>query len=110
LRTDPRCFRLLAVADPVVIELREWSRIAEDLSAERNRLTNRMREQLWRYFPAMLELEDDLGAEWLLDLWETVRTTREAGPSTLRSEVEVTVTAALCDQWPIACSASPAPC
>jgi hypothetical protein len=25
LRTDPRCFRLLAVADPVVIELREWS-------------------------------------------------------------------------------------
>src|SRR5262249_24035542 len=49
LRTDPRCFRLLAVADPVVIELREWSRIAEDLGAERNRLTNRMREQLWRY-------------------------------------------------------------
>ena len=32
LRTDPRCFRLLAVTDPVVIELREWSRIAEDLS------------------------------------------------------------------------------
>jgi hypothetical protein len=27
LRTDPRCFRLLAAADPVVIELREWSRI-----------------------------------------------------------------------------------
>ncbi|WP_373414144.1 transposase [Ensifer aridi] len=74
LRTDPRCFRLLAVADPVVIELREWSRIAEDLSAERNRLTNRMREQLWRYFPALLELENDLGAEWLLDLWETVPT------------------------------------
>src|SRR6516164_1113462 len=70
LRTDPRCFRLLAAADPVVIELREWSRIAEDLSAERNRLTNRMREQLWRYFPAMLELDGDLGAEWLLDLWE----------------------------------------
>jgi transposase len=70
LRTDPRCFRLLAVADPVVIELREWSRIAEDLATERNRLTNRMREQLWRYFPAMLELEDDLGAQWLLDLWQ----------------------------------------
>ena len=54
LRTDPRCFRLLAVGDPVVIELREWSRIAEDLGAERIRLTNRMREQLWRYFPAIL--------------------------------------------------------
>jgi len=74
LRTDPRCFRLLAVADPVVTKLREWSRIVEDLGAERNRLTNRMREQLWRYFPAMLELEDDLGAEWLLDLWQVVPT------------------------------------
>lgn len=79
LRTDPRCFRLLAVADPVIIELREWSRIAEDLSDERNRLTNRMREQLWRYFPALLELESDLGAEWLLDLWETAPTPDKAG-------------------------------
>ena len=78
LRTDPRCFRLLAVADPVVIELREWSRIAEDLGAERNRLTNRMREQLWRYFPAILGLEDDLGAEWLLDLWDAVPTPDKA--------------------------------
>jgi len=67
LRTDPRCFRLLATADPTVIELREWSRIAEDLNAERNRLTNRMCEQLWRYFSAMLDLESDLGAAWLLE-------------------------------------------
>jgi transposase len=72
---------LLAVTDPVVIELREWSRIAEDLSVERNRLTNRMREQLWRYFPAMLELENDLGAQWLLDLWETVPTPDKAARS-----------------------------
>ncbi len=78
LRTDLRCFRLLAVADPVVIELREWSRIADDLGAERNRLTNRMREQLWRYFPAMLDLESDLGAEWLLDLWEIAPTPGKA--------------------------------
>jgi transposase len=78
LRTDPRCFRLLAVAEPVVIELREWSRIAEDLGAERNRLTNRLREQLWRYFPAMLDLENDLGPEWLLDLEETVPTPGKA--------------------------------
>lgn len=71
LRTDPHCLRPLALADPVVIELREWSRIAEDLGAERNRLTNRFREQLWRYFPAILELEADLGSEWLLELWES---------------------------------------
>jgi transposase len=78
LRTDPRCFRLLAVANPVVSELREWSRIAEELGVERNRLTNRMREQLWRYFPAILELDSDLGASWLLDLWQTVPTPDKA--------------------------------
>jgi transposase len=78
LRTDAHCFRPLAVADPVVVELREWSRIAEDLGRERTRLTNRFREQLWRYYPAMLELESDLGAEWLLELWETVPTPDKA--------------------------------
>lgn len=78
LRTDPRCFRLLAIADPIVIELREWSRMTEDLGAERNRLTNRMRELLWRYYPALLTLENDLGADWLLDLWETVPTPAKA--------------------------------
>jgi transposase len=78
LRTDPRCFRLLAAADPAVIELREWSRIAGDLGTERNWLANRLREQLWRYFPAMLELESDLGATWLLDLWEVTPTPSKA--------------------------------
>jgi hypothetical protein len=72
LRTDPHCFRLLAAADPTVIELRECSRIAEDLNTEPNRL--RMREQLWGYFLAMLHLESDLGAARLLDLWEHVPT------------------------------------
>jgi len=66
LRTDARCFRRLTASDPVIVEVREWSRIADELSVERNRLANRLREQLWRYFPALLELETDVGAEWLL--------------------------------------------
>ncbi|MBV8662410.1 MAG: IS110 family transposase [Hyphomicrobiales bacterium] len=78
LRTDPRCFRPLIPADPIIVELREWSRIAEDLGVERNRLANRLREQLWRYFPALLELEDDLGAEWLLELWQAAPTPQKA--------------------------------
>src|SRR3954463_9908735 len=40
-RTDPRCFRALEPLDPVVVELREGSRMAEDLKQERNRLGNR---------------------------------------------------------------------
>jgi transposase len=78
LRTDPRCFRKLVAADPVMVELREWSRIAEEMGTERNRLTNRMREQLWRYFPAMLTLDDDLAAEWLLALWDLMPTPDKA--------------------------------
>jgi transposase len=78
LRTDPHCLRELAPTDPTLIELREWSRIAEDLTAERTRLTNRMRDQFWRYFPAILELDDDLGAEWLLDLLQLVPTPDKA--------------------------------
>jgi transposase len=74
LRTDTRAFRKLALADPTVIELREWSRMAEDLTAERTRLANRIREQLWRYYPQMLAVEPDVAAPWLLDLWQAVPT------------------------------------
>ncbi len=51
LRTDRRLFRRLHVADPRLIELRAWSRLAEELQEERVRLTNRMHHQLWRYHP-----------------------------------------------------------
>lgn len=79
LRTDPHCFRRLAPVDPVVIELREWSRIAEDLTQERTRLVNRVREQLWRYYPQMLEVGEDLAAAWFLELWARVSTPKAAG-------------------------------
>lgn len=78
LRTDRHCFRLLRPADPVAVELREWSRMAEDLQRERNRLSNRVREQLWRYYPQMLELTDDAGADWFLALWALAPTPAKA--------------------------------
>jgi transposase len=78
LRTDRRAFRLLAVDDPTIIELREWSRIAEELTQERNRLASRIRQQLWRYYPQMLEVADDLTAENFLALWECAPTPAEA--------------------------------
>ena len=74
LRTDRRAFRRLCPDDPVVVELREWSRLADDLKQERNRLANRVREQLWRYYPQMLKLTDDVAADWFLALWECVPT------------------------------------
>jgi transposase len=76
LRTDTRLFRKLSVADPLIIELREWSRIDEELKVERVRLANRLRDQLWRYYPQMLEL-GDLDEDWMLDLWEAAPTSEK---------------------------------
>ena len=78
LRTDGQAFRCLSMDDPVVVELREWSRMAEDLKRERCRLTNRVREQLWRYYPQMLALQSDLGGDWFLELWRLVPTPDKA--------------------------------
>ena len=78
LRTDRRAFRLLSVDDPLLIELREWSRMLEDLQQERTRLTNRVRDQLWRYYPQALEVNEDLGADWFLDVWEQAPTPAKA--------------------------------
>jgi transposase len=78
LRTDRHAFRRLAVDDPVVIELREWSRMTDDLQQERTRLANRVREQLWRYYPQALQLTDDLAADWFLALWHQAPTPAKA--------------------------------
>ena len=78
LRTDTRCFRRLKPDEPRLIELREQLRMTEECKHERIRLTNRMREQLWRYYPQMLDLSDDLSAAWILDLWALAPTPAKA--------------------------------
>ena len=77
LRTDPHCLRRLEPTDPEIIELREWSRLDEDLTRERVRLANRMRQQLWRYYPQFLDaVDDDVAAPWALNLWQNLPTPR----------------------------------
>jgi hypothetical protein len=78
LRTDRHCFRRLNPTDPVLIERREWSRMAEDLQQEYRRLANRLRHQLWRYYPQFLALGDDLTKAWQLELWELAPTPARA--------------------------------
>ena len=78
LRTDRRSFRHLQVESAEQIELREWSRMRDELQQEGTRLTNRMREQLRRHYPQMLELGGDLGATWFVELWEKAPTPAEA--------------------------------
>ena len=79
LRTDRHLFRCLQIADPHILELREWSRLAEELQQERVRLGNRLHHQLWRYYPQMLKLTDDLAAPWFLELWAIASTPAKAG-------------------------------
>jgi hypothetical protein len=78
LRTDRQAFRRLALDNPLVIELREWSRMHDELKQEQSRLANRVRDQLWRYYPQAGEITDDLTADWFLDLWEKVPTPAQA--------------------------------
>ncbi len=80
LRTDRHCFRRLEAGVPALVELREWSRMAEELGQERVRLANRLREQLRRYYPRALEGVGETALDhpepliWLVALMEAVGT------------------------------------
>jgi transposase len=74
LRTDPEAFRLLSPDNPLIVQLREATRTAADLTRDLGRLTNQMRDLLWRYYPQMLALDDNLAAGWILELWQLAPT------------------------------------
>ncbi|MCY4675112.1 MAG: IS110 family transposase [Bacteroidetes bacterium] len=78
VRTDPGCLRRLDPMDAEIIQLREWSRMAGELTAQRTRLTHQVRTQLWRYFPQFLELGFPLYSAVLRDLWTLIPTPARA--------------------------------
>jgi transposase len=70
LRIDRARFRRIRLDDPLVIQLRELSRVDEDLGRETNRLTNRLREQLHRFYVQALKLCPSADEPWLWTLLE----------------------------------------
>jgi transposase len=70
LRTDRARFRRIRLDDPRVIQLRELSRVDEDLGHEANRLANRLREQLHRFYVQTLKLCPAADEPWLWALLE----------------------------------------
>ena len=78
LRTDRRFFRRLAPDTPKMVQLREWTRIANELTGERPRLVNRQRQQLWRYYPQFLKVGSDLTKAWVPELWTLAPTPAKA--------------------------------
>jgi transposase len=56
LRTDVRAFRRVTGEHAVIVQIRQWSRMAEELAEELRSLTNRVREQVYRVAPGLLAL------------------------------------------------------
>jgi transposase len=65
LRTDRRAFRAVRPDDPAIIQLRELSRMLDELQVEEGRLANRLREQLYRVHAAWLTLSPAADEPWL---------------------------------------------
>lgn len=73
LRTDRRAFSRVALPAPTVIELREETRLHEELRTQFHQVSNRLRQQLQRFYPQLLEL-GDVSEPWLWALWELAPT------------------------------------
>jgi transposase len=78
LRTDPVAFRHLAVDDPQTIQLREYARHDTELGEDFRRLANRLREQLQRTWPELLQRVPAADERWLWALLTLAPTPLEA--------------------------------
>jgi len=65
LRTDRRAFRRVRPDDPLIIQLREVTRLREDLQEDEGRLANRLRDQLYRVDAAWLAFSAAADEPWL---------------------------------------------
>jgi transposase len=83
LRTDRAAFRRLHPEDPRVLQVRELSRLHAELVEEHGRLSNRLREQLWRFYPQLLALSPAAEEPWLWALLEQAPTPAQGRRLTL---------------------------
>jgi transposase len=74
LRTDAHAFRRVRLDDPLVIQIREWSRVDEDLQVERAQFTNRLRDLVYRTAPGLLTLCPAADEPWFWALLEVAPT------------------------------------
>jgi len=77
LRTDSRAFKRVKLAEAEIIEMREDSRVHDDLRQQCVQVGNRVREQLWRYYPQLLSV-GDVDEAWVWDLWKMAPTPAHA--------------------------------
>lgn len=78
LRTDAHAFRRLAPDEAVIIELREWRRMADMHRDDLVRQINRLDQVLIRYYPAFRQLDGETDTHWKLALLELAPTPEAA--------------------------------
>ena len=83
---DQPSFRRLRLDEPQLLLLRELSRAEETLLEEFRRSANRLRDQLHRFYPQMLQLCSAADEPWLWDLIDLAPTPAQAA---LLSEEQV---------------------
>ncbi|HTX66973.1 MAG TPA: IS110 family transposase [Opitutaceae bacterium] len=70
LLTDQPAFRRLQPDDPLIVQLREHTRMAAEVQEDIRRLANRLREQLLRFYPQALALCPAADEPWF---WALLR-------------------------------------
>src|SRR5262245_31387464 len=78
VRTDRPSLRRLHLDAPPLLLLRELSRVEETLLEEFRRSANRLREQVHRFYPQMLQLCSAADEPWLWDLLQLAPTPAHA--------------------------------
>lgn len=89
LRTDTHLFHRVRADEDAVVVLRELTRADDDLAKEHNGLTNRLREQLLRFFPQVLELSPSVDEPWVWELLLVVPTPAAAATAKLKTVADV---------------------
>ncbi len=74
LRTDRQAFRRVHLDDPLIVHLRELTRAEEDLKRDLSRLTNRLRDHVYRIAPALGPLCPAADEPWFWTLLDQAPT------------------------------------
>jgi transposase len=74
LRTDRPAFRRVRVEDPLVLQLRELAHVEADCKQDLSRLTNQLRDQVYRIAPPLLRLCPAADEPWFWTLLEQAPT------------------------------------
>jgi transposase len=89
LRTDRPAFRRVHPEDPLLVELRELSRLDDDVREELSRLSNRLREQLQRFAPDLLALCPAADEPWFWALLDQALTSPRGTSLSLKAVTAV---------------------